>query len=84
MLRGILPEIVALVHEAHEKGLPALSTKDDKLIEVCGGYKHPCKAFDDLRHRNDYKILFDTRKRGFISLRGAVGISRNKSEAGPE
>lgn len=83
-LGGILPDIVALVHQAHEQGFNALSTKDDKLLEICGGYNHPCKAFDDLKHRNDYKCLFDTRKRGFISLRGAVGINRNKSEARPE
>jgi len=83
-LGGILPDIVALVHRAHEKGLAGLSTKDDKLLEICGGYGNPCKAFDDLKHRNDYKILFDTRKRGFISLRGANGINRNKSEASPE
>jgi hypothetical protein len=83
-LGGILPDIVALIHAAHENGFPALSTKDDKLLKVCGGYGNPCKAFDDLKHRNDYKSLFDTRKRGFISLRGANGINRNKSEAVPE
>jgi len=83
-LGGILKDIVALVHHAHKKGFAALSTKDDKLLEICGGYGNPCKAFDDLKHRNDYKSLFDTRKRGFISLRGALGINRNKSEAGPE
>jgi hypothetical protein len=83
-LGGILPDIVALVHRAHEKGLPGLSTKDEELLKTCGGYKHPCKAFDDLNHRNDYKILFETRKRGFISLHGALGINRIKSEAGPE
>jgi hypothetical protein len=83
-LGGILPDIVALVHHAHDKGLAALSTKDDKLLKICGGYGNPCKAFDDLKHRNDYKSLFDTRKRGFISLRGADGINRNKSEATPE
>lgn len=83
-LGGILPDIVALIHRAHEKGFPALSTKDEKLLEVCGGYGNPCKAFDDLKHRDDYKKLFDTRKRGFISLRGALGINRNKSESDPE
>jgi len=83
-LGGILPDIVALVHKAHAKGLAGLSTKDAELLNVCGGYKHPCKAFDDLEHRNDYKCLFDTRKRGFISLRGADGTNRNKSEAEPE
>jgi hypothetical protein len=84
MLGGILPDIVALIHGAHEKGLPALSTKDEKLLRLCGGYRNPCKAFDDLKHRNDYKRLFDTRKRGFITLRGAVGFNRNKSEADSE
>ncbi|MGO8682115.1 MAG: hypothetical protein ACLPYZ_00740 [Limisphaerales bacterium] len=83
-LGGILPDIVALIHRTHEKGLPALSTKDDKLLKICGGYGNPCKTFDDLKHRNDYKNLFDTRKRGFISLRGANGINRNKSEASSE
>ena len=79
-LGGILPDIVRLVHEAHAKGLPALSTKDDELLKTCGGYGNPCKAFDDLKHRHEYKLLFDTRRRGFIALRGAVGRSRNKSE----
>ncbi len=79
-LTGILPEIVALVHNAHATGFPAVSSKDEKLLVLCGGYNNPCKAFDDLNHRNDYKLLFDTRKRGFISLRGANGINRNKSE----
>jgi hypothetical protein len=76
ILSGILPGIVALAHGTHEKGLPALSTKDDYLLKICGGYGNPCKAFDDLKHRDDYKKLFDTRKRGFISLRGANGINR--------
>jgi hypothetical protein len=80
LLSGILPDIVAVVHRAHEKGFPALSTKDDELLKICGGYGNPCKAFDDLRHRDDYKALFETGKRGFISLRGALGIIRNKSE----
>jgi hypothetical protein len=84
MLGGILPDIVVLIHKAHAKGLAGLSTKDEELLKACGGYKHPCKAFDDLKHRNDYKTLFDTRKRGFISLRGADGIYRNKSKASPE
>jgi hypothetical protein len=83
-LGGILPDIIALIHGAHAKGLLGLSTKDEKLLKICGGYKHPCKAFDDLKHRSDYKILFETRKRGFISLRGVVGINRNKSERNPE
>ncbi len=83
-LRGVLPDIVALVHRAHENGFPSLSTKDEKLLRVCGGYRHPCKAFDDLKQQVAYKQLFDTSRRGFISLRGAVGRNRNKSEARPE
>jgi hypothetical protein len=79
-LAGCLPEILRLVHCSHEKGLPALSTKDDALLKACGGYHNPCKAFDDLNRRTEYKKLFDTRKRGFIALRGYPGISRNKSE----
>jgi hypothetical protein len=42
------------------------------------------RPFDDLNRRNEYKQLFDTRKRGLISLRGAFGRNRNKSESGPE
>ncbi len=83
-LRGILPDIVTLVHRAHEKGFRALSTKDDELAKVCGGYGNPCKAFDDLKHREDYKRLFDTSRRGFISIRGVLGKNRNKSESSPE
>jgi len=83
-LGGILPDIVALVHRAHAKGLKGLSTKDEQLLKICRGYKHPSKAFDDLRHRSDYQLLFNTRIRGFISLRGADGINRNKSESNPE
>jgi hypothetical protein len=83
-LSGILPDIVAVVHHAHEKDFPALSSKDDELLRICGGYRNACKAFDDLNHRDDYKSLFDTRKRGFISLRGAIGRNRKKSEARPE
>jgi hypothetical protein len=83
-LAGILPEIVSLVHRAHEKGFTGLSTKDDALLEVCGGYMNPCQAFDDLNRRDEYKRLFDTRRRGFISLRGIAGRNRNKSEARPE
>jgi hypothetical protein len=75
-LGGILPDIVALVHRTHAKGLRGLNTKDEQLLKICGGYRHPSKAFDDLKHRNDYQLLFNTRKRGFISLRGADGINR--------
>lgn len=73
-LKGVLPEIVAVVHRAHEKGSLGLSVKDPELIKAYGGYGHPCKAFDDLKHREDYKKLFDTSHRGRISLRKAVGI----------
>jgi hypothetical protein len=73
-LGGVLPNIFAAVHRAHESGLPALSTKDPELQRICGSYKHPSKAFDDLKHGEDYKILF-FRRRGFISLRGAAGIN---------
>jgi hypothetical protein len=83
-LAGVLPGIVRLVHDAHEKGFPGLSTKNDALLDACGGYRHPCKAFDDLKRRHEYQLLFDTRRRGFISLRGAAGRTRNKSEASPE
>jgi hypothetical protein len=83
-LGGILPDIVAVVHRAHEKGLTGLSSKNEELLKICAGYKHPCKAFDDLKCRDGYKKLFDTRKRGFISLHGAIGTNRNNSEASPE
>lgn len=83
-LSGILPDIMRVVHRAHEKGFERLITKDDELRRVCGGYRHPCKAFGDLNRSADYQRLFDTRRRGFISLRGAVGRNRNKSESSPE
>ena len=83
-LSGVLPDIVRLVHQAHEKGFAKLSTKDDELINTCGGYRHPCKAFDDLNHQAEYKLLFDTRRRGFIALRGVAGTNRNKSETSSE
>jgi len=70
LLGGVLPEIVRLVHQAHEQGFPALSTKAEALVKACGGYRHPCKAFDDLKQRAAYQQLFDTRRRGFIALRG--------------
>lgn len=78
-LGGLLPDIVQLVHRAHEKGLAGMNTKDEQLVKLCGGYRNPCKAFDDLGRRAEYKLIFDTRKRGFIALRG-----RNKSESNPE
>jgi len=76
---GRLPDIVALVHRAHEHGLPGVGTKDAQLQKSCGGYRHPSKAFHDLKHRHDYKILFDTHKRGFLALRGAHVRTRNHS-----
>ncbi len=83
-LGGVLPNIVAAVHRAHENGLPALSTKDPSLLRICGSYDHPSKAFDDLKHGEDYKTLF-ARKRGFISLYGATGINpERKSESNSE
>jgi hypothetical protein len=69
-LRGILPDIVGLVHKEHEKRLAGLSTKADTLQRTCGGYSNPCKAFYDLGQREAYKALFDTSRRGFIALRG--------------
>ncbi len=80
-LAGVLPEIVSLVHHAHEKGFPALSTKDEELLNLCGGYRNPCKAFHDLKHPDDYKKLFNTRRRGFIAL---YGTNRNISKSNSE
>jgi hypothetical protein len=83
-LRGVLSKIVQLVHQAHERGLESLCTKDEALLDVCRGYHNPCKAFDDLKRREEYKRLFDTSRRGFITLRGAAGRNRNKSVTRPE
>lgn len=74
LFSGVLPEIVAAVHRAHEKGQKGLSTKNDELVKICGGYKNPCKAFQDKNRRKDYRALFYTRAKGFISLRGALGL----------
>jgi hypothetical protein len=68
-LAGVLPDIVAVIHGALEKGLPRVSTKDDALLRRCGGYGNACKAFYDLGQRAAYRALFDTSRRGFISLR---------------
>lgn len=76
-LSGLLPDIVACVHKAHEKNFPRLSTKDDSMLRVCGGYGNPCKAFYDLKQRDAYAALFDTSRRGFIALRG---FRRKESE----
>jgi hypothetical protein len=84
LLSGILPRIVRVVHLVHESGFAGLSTKDDELLEICDGYRHPCKAFDDLQRRGEYRRLFDTRRRGLIPMRGAVGSNRNKSESNSE
>ena len=51
------------------QGHARLSTKDDTLQRICGGYHSPSKAFHDLRQNPDYRTLFDTSRRGFISLR---------------
>jgi len=76
-LSGLLPDIVACVHKAHEKHFPRLCTKEDKLLRTCGGYGNPCKAFHDLGQREAYRALFDTSRRGFIALRG---FRRKESE----
>jgi hypothetical protein len=83
-LSGLLPDILRTVHRAHEKGLAGMSTKDKELTAVCGGYYNPCKAFHALKRQREYRLLFDTSRRGTISLRGAIGKNWNKSEAGPE
>jgi hypothetical protein len=75
MLPGILPDLVACVHAAHQKGFARLSTKDEDLVSKCGGYGNPCKAFYDRGQNAAYKVLFDTRW-GSIALRG---FSRKKS-----
>ncbi len=72
LIVAVLPQIVARVHRAHERGLQGLDTKDDELKMICCGYQNPCKAFDDLRQRAAYQELFFTR--GRISLRAAIGM----------
>ena len=71
-IAGVLPDIVRCVHAAHEKGFPNLITKNDELVQICGGYFHPSKAFYDLKQQQTYRLLFDTSRRGFIALRGFV------------
>ena len=78
-LSGALPDIVRVVHRAHERGFVRVSTKAGELQRACGGYHHPSKAFDDLNQRASYKILFDRSWRGFISLQGVAGLGRNQS-----
>ena len=68
-LHGLMAQIVGLVHAAQASGAGAVSTKDERLLAVCGGYRHPCKVFDDRKRRADYKVLFDTGRRGFLGLR---------------
>jgi hypothetical protein len=68
-LAGVLPDIVACVHKALARGHPRLSTKDETLQRICGGYHSPSKAFHDLRQSPAYRALFDTSRRGFLSLR---------------
>lgn len=70
VLRGVMSEIVACVHQAHARGLAHLDIKDDRLLGKCGGYRHPCKAFNDLGESKAYKALFDTSRRGYLTLRG--------------
>jgi hypothetical protein len=70
VLRGVMSEIVACVHEAHARGLAHLDIKDDRLLRKCGGYRHPCKAFDDLGESKAYQALFDTSRRSYLALRG--------------
>jgi hypothetical protein len=78
-LRGVLPEIVRHVHACHEKGFPHLNTKDDGLLRILGSYGHASKAFYDLNQRQAYRAIFNTSRRGFISLRGFVVNNPNKS-----
>jgi len=70
ILSGVPQAIFARVHAAHERKERFVSTKDDALLKLCGGYGHPCKAFHGLRQSAAYKALFDTSRRGFIALRG--------------
>ncbi len=74
-LPGVLPDIVRCVHNTHEKGVARLGMKDETLVKACGGYFHPSKAFYDLGQRDAYRVLFNTSRRGFISLRGLVAPS---------
>jgi len=73
-LSGVLPDIVACVHKAQAQGHARLSTKDETLQRICGGYRSPSKAFHDLRQSAAYRALFDTSRRGFISLRHAPPV----------
>ncbi|MDR3458445.1 MAG: hypothetical protein P4N60_13420 [Verrucomicrobiae bacterium] len=68
-LHGAMAQIVALVHAAQASGAGPVSTKDERLLALCGGYRHPCKVFDDLKRSADYKALFDRRRRGFVGLK---------------
>lgn len=79
-LGGILPDIVRKVHDSHARDLAGVSTKDEHLTKICGGYYSPCKAFHGLKRQREYRLLFDTSRRGTISLRGAIGKNWNKSE----
>ncbi|HEV2691956.1 MAG TPA: hypothetical protein VG347_03595 [Verrucomicrobiae bacterium] len=68
-LHGAMAQIVALVHAAQADGVGPVSTKDERLLKICGGYRHPCKVFDDLKRREVYRVLFDTRRRGWLGLK---------------
>ena len=70
-LHGLMAQIVGLVHAAQASGSGAVSTKDERLLAVCGGYRHPCKVFDDRKRGADYKVLFETRRRGYLRLKGS-------------
>lgn len=74
-LGGVLPNIVSLVHKSHANGLGGMSTKDAALLRACSSYLHPSKAFHSLKHSSDYQRLFNTRKRGFLSLGIPLGTN---------
>jgi len=38
LLHGLMAQIVGLVHAAQASGAGAVSTKDERLLEICGGY----------------------------------------------
>jgi len=73
-LHGAMTQIVGLVHAAQASGAGPVSTKDERLLKICGGYRHPCKVFDDRKRSADYKVLFDTRRRGFLGLKGNKSV----------
>lgn len=68
-LDGILSDIVAQVHRAHEECSAPMLTKN----VACGGYGKPSKAFYDLGRSESREAIFDTSKRGYIALRVGAG-----------